>query len=124
MKAFYYWNYERVFVEHIWVKVQQSKELRWFNFECDIEGDVNGYSFFPALRFDYLGDVKIISNDCGSGIHALRTNNMKIAKEFLSQDIKKIYSKGDDHYLGKVLKFNERCWLETEAGRKKYFLEC
>lgn len=117
----YYWNYEQVYPKHIWVKVQYCDEHRWYNFECDVEGDVNGYSFFPALEFVYLDTTIYISNDCGTGIHSLRKNNMNLAKQFKDGDIKRIYRKGEDHYNGRVIYFNEDCYVETEAARTKYF---
>lgn len=104
-------------IEHVWVKVQE-KEDKWFNYECSRGKDVNGYAYLPAIIVSWpLGDF-IISNHCGVGINMLRKRSGGVVFKFEDSDIIKTYFKGDKHYLGMHLHFDENCYVETEYYRE------
>lgn len=102
-------------IEHVWVKVRENDEHRWYNYECS--QDVNGYSYFPAIVVTWpLGDF-IISNHCGVGINTLRKAKGGRIFEFEKNDVVGVFHKGEKEYFGKYINFDDNCYVESEYYR-------
>lgn len=126
----YQWQGEpvKILLGHCKVKTNKDKPLWWYNFECEIQENENGYyvekrtdfkglAFIEAVKVIHSNGEFIIANHYGIGVHKLINGGWPNYQHFsLDGEFEELNWKETIH----LLKFDEEAFSKHEAERRKW----